>query len=106
MLLWGAGIRLTTLSSKSSLRSEEVGRRAKAWMSITGLRVTFPGVNIRNGADSGDVSSSSSVLGYNLASWRKRAETQGRAGDRQKEPELYQGRAGGQIPKVQTSKGL
>lgn len=78
-----AGIRLTTLSWKSGFRSEEVGRRAKAWRSITGLKVTSPGVNIRNGADSGDVSSSSSALGYNLASWRKKAETQWMAGDRE-----------------------
>ena len=70
-------IRLTTLSWKSGLRSEEVGRRAKAWMSSTGMRVTFPGVNLRKGADSGDISSSNSVLGYNLASWRKRAKAQG-----------------------------
>lgn len=76
-------IRLTTLSWKSGLRSEEVGRRAKAWMSSTGMRVTFPGVNLRKGADSGDISSSNSVLGYSLASWRKRTEARGRAGDRQ-----------------------
>lgn len=46
-------------------------------MSITGMNVTFPGVNVRNGADSGDVSSSSSILGYNLASWKNRADTRG-----------------------------
>ena len=68
---------LTTLSWKSGLRSEELGLRAKAWTSIAGMRVTFPGVNISNGADSGDISSSSSILGYILASWRKKAEARG-----------------------------
>lgn len=84
-----ARIRLTALSWKSGSRSEESGRRTKAWMFITGTRVTFPGVNSRNGADSGDTSSSSSISGYNLSSCRKRAETQERAGDNQKDPEWY-----------------
>lgn len=56
-------------------------------MFITGMRVTFPGVNMKNGADSGDTSSSSSILGYNLANWRKKAEIQERAGDNQEDPE-------------------
>lgn len=71
-----AVIRLTAFTRKSVLRSEELGRRAKAWIFITGTRVTFLGLILRNGADSGDTSSSSSILGYNLASWRKKGVRQ------------------------------
>lgn len=63
--------RLTALSWKSGLWSEELGRRTKAWIFITGERVTFPGVKVKSGSDSGDASSSTSMLGYVLASWRE-----------------------------------
>lgn len=58
-------------------------------MSITGMNVTFPGVNVRNGADSGDVSSSRSILGYNMASWKNRADTRGGYETDQRDLELY-----------------
>ena len=74
-------------------------------MSITGMKVTFPGVNVRNGADSGDVSSSSSILGYILASWKNRADTRGRyETDRGTLSYIGEGQMG-RTPKTQIFKG-
>lgn len=58
-------------------------------MSINDARVTLPGAKVRSGSDSGDTSSSTSILGYNLASWGEQTfSRQQTAGDTPRELEI------------------